>query len=45
MGAFEHVIALLSFVYALALTHLLSGIVALILSVRYHDSTLFGVCV
>jgi hypothetical protein len=30
MGAFEHVIALLSFVYALALTHLLSGIVALI---------------
>jgi hypothetical protein len=30
MGAFEHVIALLSFIYALALTHLLSGIVALI---------------
>ena len=30
MGAFEHVIALLSFIYALALTHLLSGVVALI---------------
>lgn len=30
MGAFEHIIMLLSFVYALALTHLLSAIVALI---------------
>jgi hypothetical protein len=30
MGAFEHIIMLLSFVYALALTHLLSGVVALI---------------
>jgi hypothetical protein len=29
MGAFEHVIVLLSFVYALALTHLLSRIVEL----------------
>jgi hypothetical protein len=30
VGAFEHVIALLSFIYALAITHLLSGAVALI---------------
>ena len=30
MGAFEHIIALLSFIYALAITHLLSGMVALI---------------
>src|SRR5665213_1780927 len=29
MGAFEHVLILLSFIYALALTHLLSRIVAL----------------
>jgi hypothetical protein len=29
MAAFEHVLALLSFVYALALTHLLARIVAL----------------
>src|SRR5277367_3659009 len=32
MGAFDHVVLLLSFVYALALTHLLSRVGALVLA-------------
>jgi hypothetical protein len=45
MGAFDHVLVLLSFVYALALTHLLSRIGALLLQrQRVHFSGLLAVC-
>jgi hypothetical protein len=45
MGAFDHVLVLLSFVYALALTHLLSRIGALILGrERVRFSGLLAIC-
>lgn len=45
MGAFDHVLVLLSFVYALALTHLLSRIGSLLLErARVRFSSLLAVC-
>jgi hypothetical protein len=45
MGAFDHVLVLLSFVYALALTHLLSRIGALMLArERVRLSGLLAIC-
>jgi hypothetical protein len=44
MSAFEHVTALLSFVYALALTHLLARIAELIVARNYVQRDVELIC-